>query len=76
MPNYKEARVKLIDTHLNKLESASKNKTATTWRTTKKNCQDEELSHELFLITRQKAKISNAFTKNMSTDLVKFNWLR
>ena len=38
-------------------------------RITKKKFQDEELQHELFLTTRQKAKIRNAFSKSMSTDI-------
>ena len=37
------------------------------WRT-KKKFQTGELSHELFLSTRQKTKIGNAFANNMSTD--------
>ena len=69
MTNYEEARVKLTNCQLNKLNSAAKNKTGTTLRITKKNFQDEELSHELFLTTRQKAKIRNAFANNMSTDI-------
>ena len=36
---------------------------------TKKNFQDEELSHVLLLTTRQKSKIGNAFTNNVSTDV-------
>ena len=43
MANYKEARVKL-----------TKNKTKITLRISKKNVEDEELPHELFLTTRQK----------------------
>ena len=69
MANYKEARVKLTNTQLNKLESAAKNKTGTTSRITKKNFQDEELPYELFLTTRQKTKSRNAFTDHMSTDI-------
>ena len=38
----------------------------------KKNLEDEELTHELFLTTRQTTKIRNAFANNMSTD-IKFN---
>ena len=34
----------------------------------KKNFQDEELPHELFLTTRQITKIRNAFVNNMATD--------
>ena len=38
-------------------------------RITKKNFQSEEWPHELFLSTRQKIKITNAFASNMSTDI-------
>ena len=54
MTNYQEARVKLINTQLNKLKSAANNKAGTISRTIKKNFQDEELAHELFLTTKQK----------------------
>ena len=69
MANYQEARVKLTNTQLNKLKSAAKNKTGTILRLNKKNFEDKELSHELFLTTRQTTKIRNAFAKNMSTDI-------
>ena len=52
MTNYQEARVKLTNTQLNKLKSAAKNNTGTILRLNKKNFEDEELSHELFLTTR------------------------
>ena len=52
----KKARYKLINTQLNKLKSAPKNKSWVTLRITKKNFQDEELLIELFLTTRQKKK--------------------
>ena len=68
--NYEEVRVKLTNTLLNKLKFfAAKNKTGTTLRITKKNFQDEELPHELFLKTRQKTKIRNVFAINTSTDI-------
>ena len=51
MANYQEARVKLINIQLNKLKSAAKNKKGKTLRWTKKNFEDEELPHELFLTT-------------------------
>ena len=35
----------------------------------KKNFEDRELPHELFLTTRQKTKRRNAFTNNISTDI-------
>ena len=69
MANYEEAGVKLTNTQLNKSKSEAKNKTGTTWRITKKNFQDEELPHELFLTIRQKTKIRNTFAKNKSSDI-------
>ena len=69
MSNYEEARFKLTNTQLNKLTSATKNKTGITLRITKKIFQDEELPHELFITTRQKTKIRNAFANNMPIDI-------
>ena len=69
MANYQEARVKLLNTHLNKLKSAAKNKAGTISRLNKKNFEDEELPRELFLTTRQTTKIRNAFANNKSTDI-------
>ena len=63
-----EARVKLTDTQLNKLKSAAQNKTGTTLRVTKKSFQDEELLHKLFLTTRQKTSVRNAFAINILTE--------
>ena len=69
MVSYQEARVKLTNTKLKKLKYAAKNMTGTTLRITKKKFQDEELPDELFLKTRQKAKIRNVFAINMPTDI-------
>ena len=69
MANYQEVRVKLTNTQLKKLKSAAKNKAGTILRLNKKNFQDEELLHDLFLTTRQVNKIRNAFANNMSTDI-------
>ena len=69
MSNYEEAIVKLTNTQLNKLKSAAKNKTGTILRIIKEKFQDEELPHELFLTTRQKSKIRNAFANNILTDI-------
>ena len=52
MANYQETKVKKTNTQLNKLKYAAKNKTGTALRINKKNFEDEELSHELFLTTR------------------------
>ena len=38
-------------------------------RINKKKSQNEELSYELFLTTRQKTKIRNVIAKNMSADV-------
>ena len=69
MVNYAEERVKLTITQLNELKSSAKDKTGETLRITKKNFQDEELSHKLFLTTRQTTKLRNAFANNMSPDI-------
>ena len=61
--------VKLTDTQLKKLKTAVKNKTRTTLRMSLKMFDENDLPHELLLITRQKAKVRNAFNNNMSTDL-------
>ena len=59
------SRVKLTNTQLNKLKSAAKSKTRTILRFSKKNFEDEELPHELFLTKRQTTKIRNVFSNNM-----------
>ena len=65
MTNYQEATVKVTNAQLNKLKSAAKNKTETILGINKKNFQDGELPHELFLTTRQTTKIRNTFANNM-----------
>ena len=73
MANYQEGRVKLTNTLLNKLKSAAKNKTGTILRVNKKNFEDEELPHELFLTTRQTTKIKNAFAGNIDRYNTRYN---
>ena len=53
---YEEARIKMNYTKLKKLKSPIKYNTEAL-RISKKNFQDAELLHELFLTTRQKSKI-------------------
>ena len=67
--NYEGVRVKLPNTQLNKLKSAAKNKTWAISKINKKNFQDEEFPHELFLTTRQTTKIRNAFANKISADI-------
>ena len=45
MRSYEEARIKPVNIELNKLNSAAKSKIAKTSGITKKNFEDEELSH-------------------------------
>ena len=69
MVKYSKVNVKLLDTQLKKLKTAVKDKTGTTLRMSLKMFPEDELPHELLLITRQKTKLRNAFNNNMSTDL-------
>ena len=69
MVEYNKVNVKLTDIQLKRLKSAVKNKTGTTLRMSFKMFDGNDLPHEILLTTRQKAKLRNAFNKNMSTDL-------
>ena len=69
MTNYQEVTVKVTNSQLNKLKSVAKNKAETILRLNKKNFEDEELPHELFLTIRQRTKVRNAFANNMSTEI-------
>ena len=69
MVEYNKVNVKLSDTQLKKLKTAVENKTGTTIRMNLKIFAENDLPHELLLITRQKTKLRNAFNNNMSTDL-------
>ena len=74
MLNSREARVKLTNTQLSKLKSAAKNRTGAKWRLNKKNFEDEELPHELFLIKKRTTKIRNVFANNFITDKAPIRW--
>ena len=75
MANYQEERVKLTKYEVKQIKISSKKGIL---RLNKKNFEDEEFPHELFLKTRQTAKARNAFANNMSTDinLVKLKYLK
>ena len=76
MVEYSKVNVKLLDTQLKKLQYAVKNNTGTTLRISLKMFDENNLSHELLLTTRQKAKLRNPFNNNnMSTD-IKFSKAR
>ena len=69
MVEYNKVYVKLIDTYLQKLKTAVKNKAGATMRMSLKMFDGNDLPHELLLTRRQKTKLKNAFNNNMSTDL-------
>ena len=68
MVEHNKVDVKLSDTQPKKLKNVVKN-TGTTLRISLKMFNGNNLPHELLLTTRQKAKVRNAFSNNMSTDL-------
>ena len=69
MVEYNKVNVKLTDIQLKRLKSAVKNKTGTTLRMSFKMFDGNDLPHDLYLATRQKTKLRNAFNNNVSTDL-------
>ena len=75
MAYYQEGRVKLTNAQLNKLKSTAENETGTKLRLNKKNFEDKDLPHEIFLTTRLKTKIRNVFANNMSAD-IKLKYLK
>ena len=52
-----------------KIIKLAKIKTGTTITLSRKDFEDEELLHELFLTTRQTTQIRNVFANNMATDI-------
>ena len=69
MVEYSKVNVKLSNSHLNNLKSVAKNQTRTTLRMSLNMIRGNDLLHELWLKTRHKTKLRNAFNNNMSTDL-------
>ena len=64
-----KVNVKLSDTQLEKLNTAVRDKTGTTFRISFKMFNGNDLPHELLLTARQKTKLRNAFNNNRPTDL-------
>ena len=54
---------------MKKLKTAVKIKTGTTLRLSLKMFDGNDLPHQLFLPTRRKSKLRNAFNNNMSIDI-------
>ena len=69
MVEYSKVNVKLLDTQLEKLKTAVKDKTGTTLRISLKMFNGNDLPHKLLLTTRQTTKLRNAFNNKISTDL-------
>ena len=69
MVEFNKVNVKLTDTQLKKLKNVVKNKTRMTLRMSLKMLNGSDLTHDLLLATRQKTKLRNAFSNNMSTDI-------
>ena len=74
MTQYNSLNLKLSNLHLNKLNSAIKNKTEVVLRLSSNvigNSNDEtSFPHELLLTNRQVANLCKAFPNNSSTDII------
>ena len=69
MIEYNKINVKLSDLRLSKLRPVAKNQTGVTLGMNIKMINEKQLTHELLLTTRQKAKLRNAFEINVSTNI-------
>ena len=73
MTQYSSLNVKLSNSHLNKLNSAIKNKTEVVWRLSSNmigNSNDEtNFPHKLLLTNRQVANLHKTFANNSSIDI-------
>ena len=69
MVQYSNVNAELTATQLKKLKTAVKNKTGTTLRMNLKMLDGNDVPYELLLTTRQKTKLRNALSNNISTDL-------
>ena len=82
MIKYNKINAKLSNLRLSKLKIAVKNNGGLTVRISSKNFNSQYLLHELYLTTRQIAKLRNSFENNMSTDIklsksqIKKNYVR
>ena len=65
MVEYSNVTVKLSNSQLNKLKTAVKKKTGVILRMNIKMLRENNLPHVLFLTTRQKTNLRNAFENNI-----------
>ena len=69
MVEYSEINCKLTNAQLNKFKKAVKSNEGATLRLGIKNFNKNEHPHELLLTTRQNAKLRNAISNNLTTDI-------
>ena len=69
MVEYTKINCKLTNVQLNKLKKSVKSNEGATLRLGIKNCNKDELSHELLLSTRQNTKLRNAINNTLATDI-------
>ena len=69
MVGYNTVNAKQLNSQLNKLKSATKNKQRITLRMNARIFNGNNLSHELLLTTRRTTKLRNAIENNISTDI-------
>ena len=69
MVEYSKINCKLTNMQLNKLKKPVKSNEGTTLRLGIKNCNKDELPHELLLTTRQNTKLRNAINNILATDI-------
>ena len=72
MVEYNQVNVKLSNSLLKKLKTATKNQAGVILRMNIKIFNENNLPHELLLTTGQKNKLRNAFEYNMSTNIELF----
>ena len=69
MVEYTKINCKLTNVQLNKFKKSVKSNEGATLRLGIKNCNKDELSHELLLSTRQNTKLRNAINNTLATDI-------
>ena len=69
MVEYSKINCKLTNLQLNKFKKAVKSNEGLTLRLSPKNCNKDEVPHELLLTTRQNTKLRNALNNNSATDI-------
>ena len=69
MVEYSKINCKLTNVQLNKLKKEVKSNVGVTLRLSTQNFNKDEVSHELFLTTRQYTKLRNALNNNSATDI-------